>query len=147
METKAAGALTSLLLFDTDGLDFLFKYTNPTLLDKTTFQPRGGTPLRDAVMYAVETMSRDWNDTLRDMEVEITVFTDGEENSSKFWSSQDVARTITHFQDAYGWKVSFIGAGEKTDVASYASQFGIKSENVISYSAPEQLAAAFAQTC
>lgn len=147
MQTKAQGTLSSLLLFDTEGLDFLFKYAHaPSLLDTTNFKPRGGTPLRDAIMCAVETLSRDWGDYLRQdgVEVEFTIFTDGQENESRFWKSEDVARTLTHFQDCYGWKFSFIGAGSQTDIANYAREFGIKSENAIGYSSAEKLEEAFA---
>lgn len=141
---KCKDALCSLLLFDTQGLDFLFKYeVAPTPLNKTNFQPRGATPLRDGIMYGLETLSRDWSDVLREAEVEFTIFTDGEENSSKFWKSEDVARAINHFQDCYGWKFTFIGAGEQTDVANYAKQFGIKSENVVGYTSNEELKQAF----
>lgn len=145
LEQKAKDALCSVLLFDTQGLDFLYRYqSSPTPLDKANFTPRGGTPLRDAIMYAIETLTRDWGDKLTEFEVELTVFTDGEENSSRFWTSADVARSITHFQDAYGWKISFIGAGETTDIANYARQFGIKTENVVGYTSSERIATALA---
>lgn len=144
LESKSRNALTSLELFDTEGLDFLFKYeNNPTALSSSNFQPRGGTPLRDGIMYAIETLTRDWGDTLRETEVEFTIFTDGEENSSVHWTSEDVSRAINHFQEQYGWKFSFIGAGTQTDVANYAKQFGIKAENVVAYSSSEELTAAF----
>ncbi len=148
LERKTEGALCSLQLFDTGGLDYLFKYNpNPVLIDKANFQPRGSTPLRDAIMYGVETLSCDWGDTLRaeGIEVEFTIFTDGEENSSTFWKSADVARAITHFQEQYGWTFSFIGAGSQSDVAKYARQFGIKTENVVAYASSDQLQSAFAQ--
>ncbi len=144
METKARDAMTSLLLFDTEGLDYITKYATPAPLDQTTFKPRGGTPLRDAIMCGVETLSRDWGDCLRDAEVEFTIFTDGQENSSRLWQSEDVARAINHFQDAYGWKFTFIGAGATSDIAKYAKQFGIKEENVVGYTKAEELAEAFA---
>lgn len=146
METKAQGALTSLLLFDTEGLDYLFKYMPPSLLDKASFQPRGGTPLRDAIMYALETMSRDWGDKLTECEVEMTIFTDSQENSSIFWSSEDVARSLAHFQEHYGWKVSFIGCGDTEEVKRYAKTLGVNAENAVAYSKAEELAGAFAQT-
>ncbi len=147
LEKKSQGALCSLLLFDTGGLDYLFKNeAHPEALNRTNFGPRGGTPLRDGIMYAVETLSRDWGDTLRQegIEVEFTIFTDGEENSSHFWKSEDVARAITHFQEQYGWKFSFIGAGEQGEVTKYAKQFGIKTENVVAYSNSSQLDSVFA---
>lgn len=140
LERKAQNALCSLQMFDTEGLDYLFKYEpKPTQLDKANFAPRGGTPLRDAIMYAIETLSRDWGDKLLDFEVEFTVFTDGQENSSRFWKSEDVARAINHFQDHYGWQFNFVGSGQQSDVANYAKQFGIKSENVVGYTDKEQL--------
>lgn len=148
LEKKSQGALCSLLLFDTGGLDYLFKYdANPVALNRENFGPRGGTPLRDAIMYGIETLSRDWGDTLRQegVEIEFTIFTDGEENESRFWKSEDVARAINHFQEQYDWKFSFIGAGNQSDVSRYAKQFGIKTENVVAYTAATQLDSAFAQ--
>lgn len=145
LKTKAEGALTSLLLFDTEGLDYLFKNEPvPTPLDGENFKPRGGTPLRDAIMYAIETLNSEWKNQLRDFEVEITIFTDGEENSSTLWKSEDVARAITHFSESYGWKISFIGAGSSSDIANYAKQFGIKPENTVAYSSADKLEEAFA---
>lgn len=145
IETKSRNALTSLQLFDSEGLEWVYKYENDPFFDKTKYEPRGLTPLRDAIMYGVETLTRDWGDTLRDFEVEFTIFTDGEENASRFWSSEDVARTINHFESQYGWKFSFIGAGDQTDVTNYARQFGIKAENVIAYSDAKELESAFAR--
>lgn len=145
LERKSQDALCTLQLFDTEGLDYLFKYDHrPTALNSLNFTPRGGTPLRDGIMNAIETLSRDWGDALREFEVEFTIFTDGEENSSHFWKSEDVARAITHFQEQYGWRFSFIGAGATSDIANYAKQFGIKSENVVAYSSADKLEAAFA---
>lgn len=148
LETKSTDKLCSLLLFDTEGLDFLFKYeANVTRLDSSNFGPRGGTPLRDGIMYGIETLVQDWGDYLwqEGVEVEFVIFTDGEENSSTHWSSEDVARSITHLQDAHGWTFKFIGAGETSDVANYAKQFGIKTENAIGYTSKEQLEKVFAE--
>ena len=145
LREQSGNSAVSLLLFDTGGLDFLFKYSaNPTQLDVINFRPRGGTPLRDAIMYGIETINRDMGDFLRDQEVEFTIFTDGQENSSRFWKSEDVARAITHFQEQYGWKFNFICCGNQTDVANYAKQFGIKAENTVSYSDSRELEGAFA---
>lgn len=148
LEGKASDCLSSLLLFDTGCFDYLFKYeAHPTPLDRNNFTPRGGTNLRDAIMCGIETLSRDWGDALRGegIEVEFTIFTDGQENSSTMWRSEDVARAITHFEEQYGWKFSFIGAGNHTDVANYAKQFGIRTENVVAYESSTQLDSAFAQ--
>ena len=144
---KSRDSLVSLLLFDTEGLDYLFKYqSNPEQLNSQNFQPRSGTPLRDAIGYGIETLTKDWKDYLWQdhVEVEFIIFTDGEENSSRFWDSQDIARMINHFQESYNWKFKFIGQGGQSDVQNYAAQFGIKKENVISYTQKEELDKVFA---
>lgn len=145
---KSKSKLTSLLLFDTEGLDFLYKYeNNPTLLDKENFKPRGWTPLRDAIIHGIKTLVEEWGDFLWQdfIKVEFTIFTDGEENSSRWWTAQDVARTIDHFQTAYDWKFNFIGAGQQSDVENYAAQFAIKKENCVGYTKKEELESAFAK--
>jgi hypothetical protein len=147
IETKTQNCLSSLMLFDDRGLEYVYKYQGePTLLDKK-YSPRGNTPLRDAIMYGIETLIKDWGDFLWQdfVEVEFTIFTDGHENSSRFWKSEDVARALNHFQEQYNWKFSFIGSGSQSDVANYAKEFGIKTENVVSYSKAEDLEAAFAK--
>lgn len=144
---KSQGRLTSLLLFDDVGFDYVYKYSNePVLLNKSNFLPRGSTPLRDAILHGVQSLTEDWGDFLWQefVEVEFTIFTDGRENSSYRWEIEDVARAINHFQNNYNWKFSFIGAGERTEVAKYAAQFGIKSENCIGYTKKEELSTAFA---
>jgi hypothetical protein len=148
IEKKSKNALCSLLLFDDNGLDYVYKYENNSpLLDKNIHRPRGNTPLRDAIIYGVETLVKDFKDFLWQefVEVEFTIFTDGEENCSKFWKSEDVARTIAHFEDSYNWKFSFIGNGSAGEVGKYAKEYGIKTENTINYQKEEDLVAAFAQ--
>lgn len=148
LKVKSGGALCSLLLFDSEGMDFLFKYAaRPRKLNTDNFRPRGGTPLRDAIMLGIETLAKDWGDFLFQdfVEVEFTVFTDGKENQSQWWTSEDVDRAVSHFQENHGWKFSFIGAGGQSDVANYARQFGIKEENVVGYKDKSELKEAFAQ--
>lgn len=148
LKEKSKGALCSLEFFDTGGLEFLFKYqNNPGEVNTDNFKPRGCTPLRDAIMFGVETLIKDWGEFLFQewIDVEFTIFTDGEENSSRFWKSEDVARTINHFQDSYGWKFSFIGQGEQSDVVNYAKQFGVRTENVISFKEKSDLTQIFSK--
>lgn len=148
IKEKSRDALCSLMLFDDYGLDYLYKYTNnATQLNKENFQPRGNTPLRDAIMYGIERLTKDWRDFLYQdfVEVEFVVFTDGQENSSKFWKSEDVARALKHFQDSYGWKFNFIGQGNNTDVQKYAAEFGFRAENIVGYTKKEELKQVFSQ--
>ena len=147
IEKKVSGSLCSLLLFDTEGLDFAYKYSgSPEKIDKSKYRPRGGTPLRDAIMCSIETLVTDWGDFLWQdfVEVEFTIFTDSEENSSKHWKLEDVNRTLQHFQNEYGWKFNFIGCSDSIEVSKYAATLGFKTENSISYSSNESIKKAFA---
>ena len=148
LERKSADSLCSLQLFDTNCFEYLFKYeSEPQYLNKNNFNPRGGTPLRDAIMTGVETLVKDFGDYLYQdgVEVEFVIFTDGQENESRLWTSKDVARAINHFESEYGWKFTFIGQGSASDVQNYAREYGIKSENTVSYTQAKELAKAFAQ--
>lgn len=148
IKQKSSDALCSTLLFDDYGLEYLYKYEyNPKPLNKDNFNPRGNTPLRDAIMYGIETLTKDWRDFLYQdfVEVEFVIFTDGEENASKFWKTEDVSRAINHFQTEYGWKFTFIGQGKHSEVEKYAKGFGIKTENIISYQHNNELEKVFAK--
>lgn len=146
IEKKSQDALTSLQLFDSCDFEWVYKYENNSpFLDKNKYLPRDSTPLRDAIMRGVETLSRDWGDLLSQFEVEFTIFTDGQENASTLWTTEDVNRTINHFQTQYGWKFNFIGAGTNTEVTKYAESIGIKKDNVIAYQKSEELAESFAR--
>src|SRR5689334_3638458 len=95
LQKKSNDALVSVLLFDTEGIEYLFKYQeSPGELNYDNFTPRGGTPLRDAIMHGIDTLVKDSGDFLWQefVEVEFVIFTDGEENSSHNWTDDDVAR-------------------------------------------------------
>lgn len=71
-------------------------------VDATEVQPRGGTPLNDAVVRMVELIEAGGYTT-----VALTVITDGEENSSV--ASHAEAKAAIERLQARGWQVIFIG--------------------------------------
>ena len=81
-------------------------------LTQRTFQPRGGTPLWDAVgeLITRATVREEQRRVLgkRAEETVVAVYTDGEENSSERFGGEDVRRLIECHPD---WTFVFLGAG------------------------------------
>ena len=99
-------------------------------LTLATFQPRGSTALNDAVGRAiVETgaalAARDEKD--RPELVLFCIYTDGHENASREYSSQQVKTLIEQQTDVYKWEFSFLGAG--VDQFDTAGVYGIPMQN------------------
>lgn len=90
-------------------------------LTETMYEPYGGTPLYDAV-----------GSTLTDLKAiisckelalgNVTIITDGEENTSHHYSGEKVMRMISEVREL-GWSVNFIGAN--IDVKAAAATIGI----------------------
>ena len=65
---------------------------------------------------------------------EHTVFvitTDGMENASHKYSSDEVKRMITHEQEKYGWEFVFLAAN--IDAVETAARYGIRREKAVNY--------------
>ena len=76
-------------------------------------EPRGGTPLLDAVGHLIQKTGQHLNampEHERPRRVIFVIGTDGEENSSHEFTRQQIADMITHQRDKYGWDFVFIGA-------------------------------------
>ena len=63
----------------------------------------------------------------------VTVFTDGEENSSTKWSRDDIKKMIEHFQSDGKWTFTFVGCGSFENVASTSTSYGISTANTVAY--------------
>ncbi len=124
----------TLVQFDTEDpfevlLDAVSLQVAPDLtLDR--YQPRGGTPLLDALGDLITSVDRRlqrqgntplWNTGSQLSEDQmIVVFTDGAENSSRRWKRSDLFDMITRRKQA-GWSFVFMGANQD----SYAEAGGI----------------------
>ena len=138
---------TSVLLFDDE---FILKNDfTPTVevehLTRETFVPRNGTALNDATAKAIALLrarlaGREGADNV---DVTITVMTDGQENASQEFkanspwdpSNHRLTALIKQMRSDYGWTIAFIGAGDPTQVQHVAKSYGIDVSNVKHYTA------------
>lgn len=106
-------------------------------LDRTNFVPRGGTALLDAIGF---TMSR-IDAQQRGRRVICCIVTDGEENSSRTFSTMAI-RQMIEVRQGQGWEIIYLGANQ--DSFAVAEQYGFKRSTVANYSnAPGGLMKAF----
>jgi hypothetical protein len=85
------------------------------LLNEQNYVPRGGTPLNDALgRLIVETGAKlaSLKEEDRPEKVIVLVITDGEENSSKEYSTAKIKEMISHQEKQYQWKFIYIGANQ-----------------------------------
>lgn len=103
-------------------------------LTPETYRPGGGTALNDALARAViETGKRlsDMQETDRPQKVICVVITDGEENSSKEHTKEQVQEMVKHQEEKYDW--AFIYLGANVDAFHAAQQIGIKGAMAMNY--------------
>ena len=150
-EQKAAGANATLTLvqFDTESTDVVHE-SMPILevpdLNHQTFQPRGGTPLLDALGQTIDSTGRALAaipEANRPNKVVFVVITDGQENSSHQHTKASVKERIDHQSSQYNWQFVFLGANQ--DAFDEAGAVGIAMGNAANF-APARMQAAFAAT-
>jgi len=124
--------------------DFLFtRLGTPvqSLVDMTEkdYITDGGTPLIDAIGYAIEKVKAFHGDKLGDdnLKIIVTVFTDGEENSSRKWNKGEVKKMIEHFQSDGKWTFTFVGCGSFENVSNTSTSYGISTANTVAYADSE----------
>jgi len=150
-EQKAAGANATLTLvqFDTESTDVVHE-SMPILevpdLNHQTFQPRGGTPLLDALGQTIDSTGRALAaipEANRPNKVVFVVITDGQENSSHQHTKASVKERIDHQSSRYNWQFVFLGANQ--DAFDEAGAVGIAMGNAANF-APARMQVAFAAT-
>jgi Mg-chelatase subunit ChlD len=132
-EQQADGgdALMTVVQFDTEDphqvLASALPIANVPQLDATTFRPRGGTPLYDAMgqLIADATIRQEIEG---DKEVIIFVtFTDGQENASENYSDAMI-RTLIANREAKGWTFVYMGANQ--DSYRESGRIGFSADNI-----------------
>ena len=96
--------------------------------------PRGGTALLDAIGFAFTKEGEKlaaMPESKRPGYVMVIICTDGEENSSKEYTRGQVKEMITHQQDKYDWRITYIGANQ--DAFAEARSIGVAGQSVLSY--------------
>ncbi|MFM9057083.1 MAG: VWA domain-containing protein [Bacteroidota bacterium] len=108
-EVKEQEVLVSLCFFNTDTRN-VYSSLHPDqapILELSQYRTDGSTALLDALGQRIEEISK--SITPYD-DVVMVVVTDGEENASQFYTSQQVARRISEKKESGHWTFSFLGA-------------------------------------
>ncbi|MDP3849315.1 MAG: VWA domain-containing protein [Luteolibacter sp.] len=95
-------------------------------LDTSTYVPRGGTALLDAIGRTIDELGENLAaipEAERPGQVIVAVLSDGEENASHCFTWQDIAARIRHQTQAYDWKFLFLGANQ--DAIATAAKMSI----------------------
>lgn len=121
------------LQFDTVSLDKLcvgipVKDARP--LTDATYQPRRGTPLIDASVKTIKAVADALTKRDDKPRVVVCIQTDGEENSSRDHTWEEL-RTLIAAKQAEGWEFNFMGAG--IDAYQQGAKMGIAAVNTVSY--------------
>jgi Mg-chelatase subunit ChlD len=92
----------------------------------------GGTVLYRAIYRSIkDTKSTLATRNIKNADVTITIFTDGEDIGS--WNYLGDAKKAIQEAKELGWTVAFVGAGRKSHVEDTAKSLGIDVSNVLSY--------------
>ena len=97
------------------------------------YEPNGGTPLYDAMGAAINRLKGDLYGA-GPHNVLVSVFTDGEENSSREFSGAAIRALLKELEDK-GWTFTYIGTGH--DVTAASGGINISVHNSVSFSANE----------
>ena len=132
---QAPKSTMSLYLFNNS---FEIVYENKKIKDVkkmevSTFRPRGGTALLDAIARTIEQVEKNntqrWGD-LDDVGNVIVILTDGDENSSTQYTKKEINDMISS-KKAQGWKFVFLAANQ--DAIKSANDIGIGREAAIDF--------------
>jgi hypothetical protein len=139
-DQRAAGddAILTLVQFDSQNPYEVLVDAAPIaeapVLDRSSFQPRGGTPLFDAIGQLLRAgADRGTARAAEGLEAEdvlVVLFTDGEENSSTTYSRQAIADLIAA-KEAAGWTFTYLGANQ--DAFQSGADLGISAGNVSNF--------------
>jgi len=128
----------STVLFDneSDVIHDRVKLCNIPKMTEKDYRVRGCTALIDAIGGAIKHIGNIHKYSRPEDVPEHTVFvitTDGQENASRRYSSEQVKRMIERQKEKYGWEFLFIGAN--IDAVETAARYGIGKDRAVNYNA------------
>jgi uncharacterized protein YegL len=98
------------------------------------YQVGGCTALIDAIGRTIHKIGNAQKNTANDYRAEKVMFviiTDGEENSSREYTTEKVKAQIERQKNKYGWEFIFLGAN--IDAVETAERFGISADRAVEY--------------
>jgi uncharacterized protein YegL len=127
----------SLVQFDGyNSQDVVYLDRPVTQTPRTEIVPRGTTPLRDALCYAIDGAGQRLeakSESDRPDQVLFVIITDGLENASLVYTQEDVRTRIERQSVVYRWVFTYLGANQ--DAVKEASNIGINPVMAVSYAA------------
>lgn len=131
----------AVIFFDTE-VEVMFDFTDVkefVQLNTHNYVPNGMTALNDGVGKAIEMLQTKFKgrETDENIDVTVTVFTDGEENMSKKYpgrSNLALKGLVKELEDSYKWSFAFMGGGSLEQATEQARGLGISGQSVMSYS-------------
>lgn len=100
----------TLTQFDTVGIDVVHNAEplgSVPKMNKESYEPRGGTPLYDAIGKTIRSIEK----AVNGQKVLFVTLTDGQENSSVEWNEKSVKALIKSKEDKDKWTFAYIGVG------------------------------------
>ena len=105
-------------------------------LDRSQYRPEGSTALLDAIGQSIDRTGarlRKMAEGDRPSKVVVVILTDGLENASRTYSTEQVLGMIRHQREKYGWEFVFLGANQ--DAIQEAAKIGIAPDAALTYAA------------
>lgn len=130
---KEVSARVSLTIFDSQSIDLIrdnVKAKDCEKLTRATYEPRGMTPLNDAIGRTVAKVD---GETRREGEnVALVILTDGLENASHEYSKDAIKKLLDGRQKDKNWLVLYLGANQ--DAFAEGAAVGTHAANTMNFS-------------
>lgn len=103
------------------------------VLNHMNYVPEGSTSLLDAIGFSINKINEAHQGDIQNDEasVVIVILTDGQENTSRYYTYHQISAMVRHLEGTGKWSFSFIGAD--IDAFHTSQMLSIKQENVMSF--------------
>lgn len=110
-----------------------------TELTNENYVTGGMTALYDAIGKTIKALKKrikNLDEEIRPERVLFVILTDGEENSSKYNTKEEVFKMIKKMENKHGWSFVYMGANQ--DAFAEGSKMGVNNAKTLNYSADEE---------
>lgn len=126
-------ASIAMVRFDTGGVERfrpMQAIAEAKPLTAEDYQPRGGTPLLDAIGKTLVELDNDWKAEQPERAI-LVIVTDGQENESHEYTKAKIKEMIESRQASGKWAIVYLGAN--VDAFAEAGSMGISAQNSAGY--------------
>jgi len=118
--------------------DTLCESVDPSQVPPFVLDPKGATPLLDAMGTAITEFASELAAMPKDEQPGVVVFavmTDGIENASREYTAAQIREMVTKRETESGWQILYLGANQ--DAFATGSELGIRRDRTMAYSATD----------